>query len=148
MAAELGDGDLRALLESARVVAVLGAHTEMSRPACYVPAYLYANGYRVVPVNPECLGQTIWGEPFRAALGEIDEAIDVVDVFRPGGEVAAHVDEILAMALRPKAVWLQLGVRDDASAGRLVEAGVDVVQDRCMLREHRRLQISPVVKGS
>lgn len=139
MARELDRDGVRVALETARVVAVLGAHSDPARAACYVPAYLAAHGYRVVPVNPRLVGQSLWNEPVRATLAEIAEPVDVVDVFRPSDRVLDHVDEILAMTPLPKTVWLQLGVRSDAAAARLIGAGIDVVQDLCMLIEHRRL---------
>lgn len=129
---------VRALLETARTVAVLGAHPDPARPAHYVPAYLVEHGYRVLPVNVTKAGQTLFGETVRAALTEIDEPVDVVDIFRPSDAIAGHLDEILAMKPLPGAVWLQLGIRDDATAEKLRAAGIRVVQDRCMLAEHRR----------
>lgn len=129
---------VRELLETARTVAVLGAHPDPARPAHYVPAYLVEHGYRVLPVNVTKAGQTLFGETVRAALTEIDEPVDVVDIFRPSDAIAGHLDEILAMKPLPGAVWLQLGIRDDATAEKLRAAGIRVVQDRCMLAEHRR----------
>lgn len=133
------DQDLaRELLKTARTVAVLGAHPEPARPAHYVPAYLAERGYRILPVNVTKAGQTLFGEPVRAALTDLDGPVDVVDVFRPSSAVAGHVDEILAMKPLPGAVWLQLGIRDETSAAKLRAAGIRVVQDRCMLADHRR----------
>lgn len=132
------------LLKTARTVAVLGAHPDPARPAHYVPAYLAERGYRIVPVNATRLHESLFGEDIRGSLTEIDEPVDVVDVFRPSEAVAGHLDEILAMRPRPGAVWLQLGIRDDATAERLRAAGIRVVQDLCMLAEHRRAGLGPV----
>jgi predicted CoA-binding protein len=137
------DQDRRAILEGARTVAVLGAHPSPSRPASYVPAYLHQQGYRVLPVNPRFVGETLWGAPVRARLDELTEQIDVVDVFRRSVDVPAHLDELLAMAPRPKVVWLQAGIRNDEVAARLVAAGIDVVQDACMYADHHRFGIPP-----
>jgi predicted CoA-binding protein len=133
--------DVRRILERSRTVAVLGAHWEPSRPACYVPQYLFDHGYRVLPINPAGVGrnQDQFGNPFVASLADITEPVDVVDVFRRSELVAGHTDEILAMSPLPKVVWLQLGIRDDAFATRLRAAGIEVVQDRCMLADHRRM---------
>jgi predicted CoA-binding protein len=131
--------EIRSILEQSRTVAVLGAHWEPSRPACYVPQYLADMGYRVLPVNPAGVGRTAFGNPFVAALADLGEPIDVLDVFRRSELVAGHTAEILAMSPLPKIVWLQLGIRDDAFAHTLREAGITVVQDRCMLADHRRL---------
>ena len=131
--------DIRRILAEANTVAVLGAHPEASRAASYVPAYLYANGYRVLPVNPGRVGVSLWGEPVRASLTELREPVDIVDVFRRSDALMGHLSEILAMSPRPKLVWLQLGIRHDAFADALLAEGIDVVQDRCTLADHRVL---------
>jgi uncharacterized protein len=136
--------DIRAVLETARTVAVLGAHEEPSRPAFYVPDYLRNQGYRVLPVNPAIAGNVLWGHTVRATLREIGEPVDIVDVFRRCEALPAHLDDILAMDPRPRVVWLQLGIRNDAFASRLLAAGIGVVQDRCTLADHRRMGIEPV----
>ncbi len=133
------DSDARDILQSSRVVAVLGAHDEDYRPACYVPDYLHSVGYRILPVNPELVGRTLWGEPVRATLAELAEPVDVVDVFRRAQWLPDHVPDILAMSPRPKVVWLQAGIRHADVARTLVDAGIDVVQSRCMLADHKRL---------
>ena len=102
MASEITTRDqLLELLTSSKVVAVLGAHPEQARAAYYVPDYLSGVGYRILPVNPGFVGQTLWGEPFRATLAELGEAVDVVDVFRRSSWLPQHVDDILAMAPGP-----------------------------------------------
>lgn len=131
------DDELRAFLAGARRIAVLGAHVDPGKPAHYVPDYLHRKGYRILPANPVYAGRTLWGEPVRASLGEISEPVDVLDVFRRSAQVADHADEILA--LRPGLVWLQSGIRNDAVARMLEDAGIPVVQDRCLMVEHRRL---------
>jgi predicted CoA-binding protein len=139
------DGQIAEALRSARVIAVLGAHSEPSRAAFYVPEYLYAQGYRILPVNPQLAGRTLWGEAIRPSLAELGpEAVDILDVFRRPDLLPGHLDEILAMSPRPRLVWLQQGIRNDAFARALQAEGVDVVQDRCTLAEHRRLGIGPV----
>ena len=130
-------GEVRAILERSRVVAVLGAHVIASRAASYVPAYLHGFGYRIIPVNPVYAGQRLWNEAVRSTLAEIDEPVDLVDVFRPSHAIPAHIADILAMTPLPKIVWLQLGIRHDDAARALSAAGIDVVQDRCTLADHR-----------
>jgi predicted CoA-binding protein len=132
------DTELRRVLEEARVVAVLGAHDEPSRPACYVPEYLAQVGYRVLPVNPALAGRPLFGAVVAARLDELAEAVDVVDVFRRADALAAHVPEILSMRPLPRVVWLQLGIRNDDFARAIRAAGIDVVQDACTLADHRR----------
>ena len=131
------DDELRAFLAGARRIAVLGAHVDPEKPAHYVPDYLHRKGYRILPANPVYAGRTLWGEPVRASLAEISEPVDVLDVFRRSAQVADHADEILA--LQPGLVWLQSGIRNDAVARMLEDAGIPVVQDRCLMVEHRRL---------
>ena len=131
------DDELRAFLAGARSIAVLGAHVDPAKPAYYVPDYLHRKGYRILPANPVYAGRTLWGEPVRASLAKISESVDVLDVFRRSAQVADHADQILA--LRPGLVWLQSGIRNDAVARALEDAGIPVVQDRCLMVEHRRL---------
>lgn len=138
------EAEVRAVLEGARVVAVLGAHSDASRPAHYVPDYMHAVGAKILPVNAALAGTTLWGEPVRATLAELAVAIDVVDVFRRAAALPAHLDDILAMNPRPRLVWLQLGIRNDAFAKALTEAGIDVIQDRCMLADHRRMGLGRI----
>lgn len=135
--------ELRAILEQTRTIAVLGAHWESQRAACYVPEYLAGVGYRVLPVNPAGVGRVGFGAPFVASLAELDEPVDMVDVFRRAELLPGHEAEILAMSPLPAVVWLQLGIRNDAFAARLRAAGITVVQDRCTLAEHRRLGLPP-----
>ena len=135
------DPEIAEVLRRARTIVVLGAHHEPSRPACYVPAYLHEQGYRVIPVNPALAGRTLFGERVRATLAEIGEAVDVVDVFRRPELLPGHLDDLLAMRPLPRLVWLQLGIQNDAFARDVMKAGMDVVQDRCTLADHRRLGI-------
>ena len=130
-------GEVEAVLAGARVIAVLGAHVQEQKPAFYVPEYLHGQGYRILPVNPAFLSEKRWGESFRRLLAEIEEPVDVVNVFRRSAAVPDHVEDILAMTPRPRWVWLQLGVRSDRAAAQLERAGVTVIQDRCLLADHR-----------
>jgi predicted CoA-binding protein len=138
------EAEVREVLARARVIAVLGAHDQPSRPAFYVPDYLYRQGYRILPVNPAFAGRTLWGEAVRATLAEIAEPVDIVDVFRRPELLPGHTEDILAMKPLPRVVWLQLGIRNDAFARAIAAAGIDVVQDRCTLADHRRMGIGAV----
>jgi hypothetical protein len=131
------------ILEQARVVAVLGAHPDASRPAHYVPAYLAAMGYTVLPVNPTCAGQMLFDHAVVAELPEIDQPVDVVDVFRRSELLPGHLQEILAMRPLPRWVWLQSGVYHDEVTRELEAHGIAVVQDRCMLADHRAFGLPP-----
>jgi predicted CoA-binding protein len=135
---------VRRVLEDARTIAVLGAHVDPDKPAHYVPDYLAEQGYRIFPVNPAFAGQELWGRPVVATLAELDTPIDLVDVFRRPDVIPGHLDDILAMQPLPKLVWFQLGIRNDQVARQLVAAGIEVVQDRCTLADHRVFRLGPV----
>lgn len=132
------DTELRDIFARIRTIAVLGAHTDPSKPAHYVPDYLHAAGYAIRPVNPVFVGLTLWGHPVAATLPEV-APVDMVDVFRRPEVLMDHVAEILAMTPRPPLVWLQLGIRHAEFARTLRDAGIAVIEDRCTLAEHRRL---------
>src|SRR5262249_8544670 len=127
------------ILQSARTVAVLGAKVQANEPAYYVPAYLAARGYRVLPVNPTLTGRSLFGVPIAATLADLTEPADVIEIFRRPEFLPGHPREILALPWRPHAVWFQLGIRHDGAAEMLARATIHVVQDRCMMPEHRRL---------
>jgi predicted CoA-binding protein len=134
------DADLRALLSRVRRIAVLGIKTEAQRgqPAIEIPRYLERVGFDVIPVPvyyPEV--EQILRRPVFRRLVDIPGEVDLVDVFRRPQDLAPHLEDIVAK--RPGAVWLQSGIRDDAFAEALLAAGIDVVQDRCLMVEHRRL---------
>lgn len=136
--------DPREILMQSRTVAVLGAHHDASRAACYVPEYLHTMGYRVIAVNPAYVGETWWGQPVRATLAEIGEPVDVVDIFRRPELLPDHLADIVAMRPLPRWVWLQLGIRNDEFAEALRAAGIGVVQSRCTLADHRNFGLGPV----
>ncbi len=128
---------LRRLLGDARTIAVVGLSPRPERPSHGVARYLVRAGYHIVPVNPQhavILGERSYPSLTNAAR---DHAIDVVDVFRRSECAGAVVDE--AIALRPKLIWLQLGVVDDAACARAETAGIPFVMDRCLATLHSRL---------
>jgi predicted CoA-binding protein len=133
------DAGLTRILREARTVAVLGAKAQPSAPAYYVPAYLAEVGYRIRPVNPTIVGTRILGEPVVPTLADMPGPVDLIEVFRRPEFLPGHAAEILALSWRPSVVWFQLGIRHDGAAQRLARAGIRVVQDRCMMPEHRRL---------
>jgi predicted CoA-binding protein len=129
--------EIRALLERTRRIAVLGIKTDPSQPAYYVAEYAKDAGYEIVPVPVYYPDVTeIMGLPVYRKLTDIPGQIDMVDVFRRPQDIDKHIDEILAA--KPKSVWFQLGIRNDAAAERFAAAGIDVVQDRCLMVEMRR----------
>lgn len=129
---------LRTLLESARRIAVLGIKIERAQPAYYVPEYAQRAGYEIIPV-PVYYPETteILGQPVHRTLATVPGAIDIVNVFRRPNDIPAHLPDIIAK--RPRAVWFQLGIRNDIAAGQLIEAGIDVVQDRCLMVDLRMI---------
>jgi predicted CoA-binding protein len=133
------DAGLTRIFRETRTVAVLGAKGEAGEPAFYVPAYLKSRGYRIVPVNPTRAGERILDEPVLATLADLPGPVDVIEVFRRPEYLPAHANEILRLPWRPAVVWFQLGIRHDGAAAELARAGIRVVQDRCMMPEHRRL---------
>jgi predicted CoA-binding protein len=129
---------IQTLLADTKTIAVLGIKTEQqsNQPAFYVPSYLVGAGFQVIPVPvyypqvTEILGQKVYRK-----LTEIPVEVDLVNVFRRSEDVAAHLEDMLAK--KPKAVWMQSGIRNSAVAESLAQAGIKVVQDRCLMVEHR-----------
>jgi uncharacterized protein len=129
------------LLNATRTIAVLGIKTEAqaSEPAFYVPSYLQTAGFQIIPVPVYYPDATrILGQQVYRRLADIPIDVDLVNVFRRSEDVPPHVEDILAKM--PKAVWLQSGIRNDAAAETLAKAGIKVVQDRCLMVDHRWLQ--------
>ena len=135
---------IRDILTQTKTIAVLGIKTEAQagQPAYYVPRYLQSAGYEVIPVPVYYPDATeILGHKVYRKLADIPGTVDLVNVFRRPNDVPPHVDDILAKG--PRAVWLQLGIRNDAAALKLAEAGIQVVQDRCIMVDHRALRPQP-----
>lgn len=133
------DAGIDDLLRHTRTIAVLGIKPEShaGQAGYYVPAHMAAAGYEIIPVPvyyPEVTA--ILGKPVFRKLADVGRPIDMVNVFRKPGDIPPHVDDILAA--KPKSVWFQLGIRNDEAAQRLAEAGIKVVQDRCLMVEEAR----------
>jgi len=124
------------ILNSRRVVAIVGLSPKPDRPSYRVASYLKEQGYRIIPVNPRA--REILGEVCYPDLSSIPEAIDVVDVFRRSKEVLVVVEE--AIKIRAKALWMQESVINEEAAARAREAGLLVVMDKCMFKEHHKLK--------
>ena len=129
------DDDLRAIYEETKTIAVVGASSNPSKAAHSIPSYLQAQGFRIIPVTPK--GGELFGEPAATSLAEIDDQVDVVDVFRPGEEVPDIARE--AAAIGAKVLWLQPGISSEEGAGIARQAGLQVVTDMCMGATHQRL---------
>jgi predicted CoA-binding protein len=133
------DAGLREILLSAKRIAVLGIKDERRswEPAFFVARYMQEVGYEIVGINPGV--EESLGRPVLASLSAVEGPIDILDVFRSDENIPAHVQEVLSMAEPPKVFWMQLGIRHEEAARALAQAGIQVVQDRCILVEHRRL---------
>ena len=131
---------IRELLSQTKTIAVLGIKTEAqaNQPAFYVPRYMQQAGSRIIPVPVYYPDVTeILGEKVYRKLVDVPGEIDMVNVFRRPQDIAPHLDDILAK--KPKSVWMQLGISHDEVAEQLAHAGIRVVQDRCLMVDHRRL---------
>ncbi|BAS27083.1 CoA-binding protein [Limnochorda pilosa] len=129
------DEEIARLLQAVRHIAVVGVSRDPAKPSHQVARYLIAEGYDVIPVNPSL---DVWeGRRCFPSAQAIPERVDLVDLFRPSEAIPPHVEDAIAAGAR--AVWMQLGIRHDAAARRALEAGLDVVVDRCAKIEHRRL---------
>jgi predicted CoA-binding protein len=133
------DGYIRGILNTVKTIAMVGVSANTSRPSYFAFKYLHERGYRMIPVNPGLAGQELLGRKVFATLLDIDEPVDMVDIFRPVRYARAIVEEALRMEPRPRVVWMQLGIRDDEAA-QLAEAnGIKVVMNRCPKIEYGRL---------
>lgn len=129
---------IQQILENTQRIAVLGMKPDASQPAYYVPEYAANAGYEIVPVPvyyPEL--KEMMGKKVYRKLVDIPGDIDLVDVFRRPKDIPQHIDDIIAK--KPKTVWFQLGIRNDDAAESLAKAGIDVIQDHCLLVELRRI---------
>jgi uncharacterized protein len=133
------DNEILDILQSVKTIALLGASPKPERPSNGVMKFLLDRGYHVIPVNPGQVGKTIHGQQVVAELADINEPIDMVDVFRASYSLPGIVDEILALKHRPAVLWTQLDVVHEEAAKKAEEAGMKVVMDRCPAIEYPRL---------
>jgi predicted CoA-binding protein len=136
------DADIKALLENARTIALVGASDRPDRPSNRVMKTLQDHGYRVIPVNPQITGEHVHGEFVFRELSQLGDQIDIVDIFRNSAVAGEAVDQ--AIAIGAKAVWMQLGVIDVKAAARAEAAGLQVVMDRCPAIDIPRLGVAKI----
>ena len=136
---DLSDARLREILTSNPTIAVVGASPKPGRVSRAIMGYLLQHGYHVIPVNPAHAGEQIFGKKVYATLADVPEPIDIVDIFRRTEFLGETVDEALALNRKPKVIWMQLGLSDDAAARKAEAAGVTVIMDHCIKIEHSRL---------
>lgn len=138
---DYSDDFLRRVLTTTKVVAVAGISSNPVRPSYFVARYMQLRGYRVIPVNPGHVGETLFGEPVYASLADIpaDIPVDMVDVFRRSEQVGPVVDEALAHLPHLRTIWMQIGVQNPEAAARAEARGITVIQNRCPKIEYQRL---------
>lgn len=129
------DEEIKSILQDYRIVAVVGLSADETKESFAVGAYLQRAGYHIIPVNPKA--EHILGQKVHRSLIEIPEKVEIVQMFRPANEAPGIVDQAIAIGAR--AVWMQLGIANEAAAERARAAGLRVVMDHCMMQEHRRL---------
>ena len=127
----------RDMLKTVKTIAMVGASPNPARPSHGVMRFLLARGFHVIPINPGQAGREILGQKAYATLADVPEPIDMVEIFRASDAVASVVDEAMALSPKPKLVWMQLGVRNDAAAAAAEAEGIDVVMNRCPAIELR-----------
>ncbi len=136
---QYSDAYIKGILDEVKTVAMVGASANNVRPSYFVLKYLLAKGYDVWPINPGIAGKEILGQTVYAALDDLSEVPDMVDIFRNSDAAGAIVDDILNSGRLPKAIWMQLTVRNDEAAKKAEDASIKVVMDRCPKIEYGRL---------
>jgi predicted CoA-binding protein len=129
----------RQLLEEAKTIAVVGLSNKPERTSHMVAAAMQYAGYRIIPVNPTIAGETVLGEKAVASLSEIDEPVDIVNVFRRSEDVPPVAEE--AVKLKPKALWLQQGIVNEEAAALAKQHGIEVIMDLCIKVDHALLRV-------
>jgi len=132
------DADIELILRKAKTIAVLGLSPKPERDSNRVARYLQANGYRIFPVHPA--QKKILGEKAYSSVEDIEEPVDIVDVFRNPAQVLSHAHE--AIRIKPRVFWMQLNIENREAAKLLTEAGIDVIMNRCIKIDHARLSIA------
>ncbi len=135
----LVDERLTRLLLETRVIAMVGASVRPDRASFAIGTYMTAQGYRVIPVNPAYTGQTLFGETVVGSPGDIGGPVDMVNIFRRADQIAPVIRDALATLSGLKSVWMQLGLSSAEGRALAEEAGLTVVENRCLLIEHQRL---------
>ncbi len=125
------------ILSTVQTIALVGASANASRPSHGVMKFLLAKGYTVIPVNPGLAGQELLGQKVFAKLSDIPGPIDMIEIFRNSDDAALVVDEALLLPIKPKVIWMQLGVRHDSAAAMAETVGIQMVMDRCPAIELR-----------
>jgi len=133
------DSYIRGILNTVKTIAMVGLSPKENRPSYFAFKYLLERGYRVIPVNPGHAGKEVLGQKIYAALSDIPQPIDMVDIFRGSEHVMPIVQEALTLKPRPQVIWMQLTIRNDEAAKLAESAGIKVVMNRCPKIEYGRL---------
>lgn len=136
----LTTSELKALLATTKTIAVVGLSADTSRPSFEVAEVMQRAGYRIIPVNPRYAGQNILGEPCVASLTDVKDRIDIVDCFRRSEEMVEVAKAAAAVAPLPRVLWMQIGVMNAEAAAIARDAGMTVVQDRCLKLDYQALR--------
>jgi hypothetical protein len=130
---------LRDILTTTKTIAMVGLSMNETRPSYFVGRYLYKRGYKIIPVNAGHGGKYFFGQLVRSSIDEIDELVDMVDIFRKPEAVPQIVDDSLAKLTGLKTIWMQIGIKHESSAQKARQLGLNVIEDRCPKIEHQRL---------
>jgi len=129
------------ILEESKTIAVVGLSNKPDRTSYMVSAAMQNAGYRIIPVNPVIAGETVLGEKVLSSLSEIDEQVDIVNVFRKSEDIVPVAEETLKMKHKPRVFWMQQGIANDEAAKLVGETGIEVVNDLCIKVDHALLRI-------
>ena len=131
----------RQLLEDAKTIAVVGLSNKPDRTSYMVSQAMQNVGYKIIPVNPVIAGETVLGEKVVASLSEIDQPVDIVDVFRRSEDMMPVAEDALKMQHKPKVFWMQQGIANEDAAKLVADQGIEVVQDMCIKVDHALLRV-------
>ncbi|WP_103104351.1 CoA-binding protein [Brevibacillus reuszeri] len=129
------------ILEESKIIAVVGLSNKPDRTSYMVSAAMQNAGYRIIPVNPVIAGETVLGEKVLSSLSEIDEQVDIVNVFRKSEDIVPVAEDTLKMKHKPRVFWMQQGIANDEAAKLVGETGIEVVNDLCIKVDHALLRI-------
>ena len=135
----VSDGLLRGILTSTKTIAMVGLSMNETRPSYFVGRYLHRRGYKIIPINAGHGGKHFFGQLVKSTIDEIDEPVDMVDIFRKPEAVPQIVDDSLAKLKGLKTIWMQIGIKHKSSAQKARQLGLNVIEGRCPKIEHQRL---------
>ncbi|KZE54085.1 CoA-binding protein [Brevibacillus parabrevis] len=131
----------RQMLEDAKTIAVVGLSNKPDRTSYMVAQAMQNVGYRIIPVNPVIAGETVLGEKVVSSLAEIDQPVDIVNVFRKSEDIVPVAEDALKMQQKPKVFWMQQGIANEEAANQVRAEGIEVVQDMCIKVDHALLRV-------